>query len=157
MPQPSVIIHERLIHWAGQLRPRFQGWPIRWSETRSTSDLVQAAGRSHVPILVMELGGRAARGLHDLHEALESNPSVLSLVIDPLARPEVVELARELGATLVMTGVVVPPEVESLLHRWLPLAGHRAETGGWWPAVEPEPEPWERPELFLAADSHPAP
>jgi hypothetical protein len=115
-----------------------------------------AVTRSKVPILVMELDERPTRGLSDLHAALDLNPSTLSLVIDPIGHVEVVEISRELGATMVMSGVVVPPEVESLLHRWLPIAGQRAESGGWWPAFEPEPEPWERPELFFAPDQNSA-
>ncbi len=58
-------------------------------------------------------------------------------------------MALELGATQVLTGVVVPPQVEAVISRWLPLARHRAEAEGWWPTLEPGPEPWERPELFL--------
>jgi hypothetical protein len=113
--------------------------------------------RANVPILVIDLDERPARGLKDLHAAIEVNPSTLSLVIDPIGHDNVAELGRELGATLVLSGVVIPPEVESLLHRWLPVAGHRAESGGWWPTIEPEPEPWERPELFLAPEAHLAP
>jgi hypothetical protein len=153
----SVIIHERLANWARQLRPRLQGWPIRWSETRTTSSLLEVVARSNVPILVIELDERPARGLKDLQAALEVNSSTLSLVIDPIGHDNLVELGRELGATLVLSGVVVPPEVESLLHRWLPLARHRAESGGWWPTLEPEPEPWERPELLLTPEVHLAP
>ena len=85
---------------------------------------------------------------------LEVNPSALSLVIDPVGYPGVAELGRELGATLMLSGVVVPPEVESILHRWLPIASHRMESGGWWPSFEPEPEPWEQPDRFQSPDQH---
>ena len=40
-------------------------------------------------------------------------------MLDPQAVPEVPILARELGATLVWSGVVVPPRVEALIRRWL--------------------------------------
>ena len=148
MTPPSVIIHERVANWARQLRPRFRDRPIRWSETRSQPSLVRAAARSNCPILVMELDDRPSRGLEDLDAALQVAPTALSLVIDPRGRDDVASMARELGATLVLGGVVVPPEVERLLQRWLPLAGRRAESEGWSPSSGPEPEPWERPELF---------
>src|SRR5271170_6002114 len=110
MPMQSVIIHERLANWSRQLRPRLQGWPIRWSETRTTSGLLDAVARSNVPILVIDLDDRPARRLKDLHAALEVNSSTLSLVIDPIGHENVAELGRELGATLVLSGVVIPPE-----------------------------------------------
>jgi hypothetical protein len=151
MPQVQVIIHERLGRWAGQLRPRFQGWPVRWSETRSTSALVRASKLSTCPIFVIDLGERPLRGLEDLDEAIRAAPSGLSVILDPGGRPEVASLARELGVTLVLGGVVVPPVVESLLRRWIPLAVQRAEREGWSPSIEPEPEFWEKPDLLEVA------
>jgi hypothetical protein len=144
----SVIIHERVANWSRQLRPRFQGWPIRWSETRSEVPLVRAASRSSCPILVVELDRRNLQGLRDLHEALQVAPDALSMVLEPLNRPGVASIARELGATLVLPGVVVPPEVERLLHRWLPIAKSRSEAGGWSASIEPEPEIWDQPDFF---------
>ncbi len=142
LPQ-SVIIHERLANWARQLRPRFPGWPIRWSETRSTPALVRAAWRVPCPILILDLGDRPARGLEDLGAVLEAAPTSLSLVLDPHDHPEVAPMAKELGATIVLRGPAVPPEVARLLDRWLPLARHRAESGGWFAGLDPEPEPWD--------------
>jgi hypothetical protein len=148
MPAVSVIIHERVANWSRQLRPRFQGWPIRWSETRSSASLVQAARRSACPVLVVELDEQAVRGLSDLGEALQVAPNALSMVLEPLRRPEVASIARELGATLVLPGLVVPPEVERRLQRWLPIAQLRSEAEGWSASSEPEPEVWEDPDLF---------
>ena len=54
-------------------------------------------------------------------------------------------LAFEVGATLVIAGVVPPPRVAAMVLRWLPLARRRAELDGWALANGPEPEPWERP------------
>jgi hypothetical protein len=113
--------------------------------------------RSRVPILVIDLDERPARGLNDLQASLEVNASAISLMIDPVGRTEVAQLGRELGATLVLSGVVVPPDVEALIQHWLPIAGHREETGGWWPTSHPEPEPWERADLFLSSDQHHGP
>jgi hypothetical protein len=97
------------------------------------------------------MGGRPARGLEDLDRALQVAPKALSLILEPQGRAEVSSMSRELGATLVLSGVVVPPEVERVLQRWLPLAGQRAEAEGWSPSVDPEPDPWDRPELSLDA------
>ncbi len=148
MPAVSVIIHERVANWSRQLRPRFQGWPIRWSETRSADSLVRAAAGSACPVLVIELDRQPVRGLRDLDEALQVAPNALSVVLDPLDRDEVATIARELGATLVLPGLVVPPEVERLLQRWLPIAKGRSEAEGWSASTEPEPEVWEDPDLF---------
>lgn len=146
MQSQSVIIHERLAHWSRQLRPRFRGWPIRWSETRSRAELVRATARAACPILVIDLADRPIRGLEDLGAALAAVPTALSLVLGPGSDPAVGMTARELGATLVLPGVVVPPEVVGLLRRWLPLARQRTETGGWSAPSEPDPSnpiPWQ--------------
>jgi len=145
----SIILHERLANWSRQLRPRLQDWPIRWSETRSEAALVLAASRSSCPIVVVELDRRGFQGLRDLERALEASPNALSLVLDPLNRPGVEPVAREIGATLFLPGVVVPPEVEQLLRRWLPIARGRSEAQGWSVATEPEPEIWDRPEALM--------
>jgi hypothetical protein len=152
MSQQSVIIHERLALWARQLRPRFAAWPIRWSETRSRASLLRASKQSSCPIVVIELDGRPSRGLEDLDSLLQVAPSALSLVIDPQDRADVAWLARELGATIVLRGIVVPPVVESYLQRWLPLARQKEEQSGWRPPIDSEPEPWERTDLFLTSN-----
>jgi len=53
------------------------------------------------------------------------------LVLDPEGNEEVAELARELGATLVISGLVPPPEVASLVDRWITLAAVQTEREGW--------------------------
>lgn len=150
MPPQSVIIHERLAHWSRQLRPRFQGWPIRWFETRSGSSLRDAVRLSSHPILLFVIDERLSQGLKELDSALQGGQSAFCLVIDLLKRFEVVEIGRELGVTAVLSGVVVPPDVESLLRRWLSLASFRAEREGWFPSIEAEPEPWDRPEMLVS-------
>jgi hypothetical protein len=140
MPQAQIIIHERLGTWARQLRPRFAGWPVRWSESPSTASLIRVIGQSSCPILVLNLGDRPIRGLDDLDQAISLAPSALSVVLDPSNESEVALLARELGATLVLGGVVVPPTVEKLLQRWIPLAIQRNEREGWSPGRETDPD-----------------
>lgn len=152
MPAVSVIIHERVGNWSRRLRPRFQGWPIRWAETRSADSLARAVSGLACPILVVDLDRRTIRGLFDLDEALQIAPNALSVVLDPLGRPEVVSIAREVGATLVLPGQVVPPEVDKILQRWLPIARGRSESQGWSASAEHEPEAWEDPDLFRWPD-----
>jgi hypothetical protein len=137
-----LIIHARLGTWARQLRPRVVGWPVRVVETRTATDLEAAIAGSACPLLVIDLGSRTRAGLEDLDRALSKAPNALILMLDADAREGVSPLARELGAGHVMSGVITPPAVVSLLARWLPLAQRRAESDGW--AGDPEPEPWER-------------
>ncbi len=144
MSPQAVIIHERQANWARQLRPRLPGAAIDWTESRSTASLVESAGRSACPIVVLDLGDRPARGLEDLDAFHRAAPVALSLVLDPRSAAEIARLARELGATLVLSGVVVPPEVEALIRRWLPLARRRSEQAGWALATAAAPEPWDR-------------
>jgi hypothetical protein len=148
MHPQSIIIHERLAYWSRQIRPRFRGWPIRWSETRSTSELVQSASQSTCPIFLIDLADRPRQGLEDLDAGLIEAPLALSLVFDPLTHDGVSTTARELGATLVLSGVVVPPKVVALLQRWLPVARQRSESDGWSVPIGAEPDPWGRPDPF---------
>ncbi|HEV3167667.1 MAG TPA: hypothetical protein VGZ22_26920 [Isosphaeraceae bacterium] len=143
MMRLPIITHERLGTWARQLRPRVVSWPVRLVESRSPTDLAVAMGRSACPLVVLDLGDRPRAGLEDLDRALPSAPNALILVLDPTAQPGVAPLAREIGASHVISGVATPPMVVGLLARWLPLALRRAESDGWSPMAEPEPEPWE--------------
>jgi hypothetical protein len=131
MAQPLVSIHERLGQWARQLRPRFPADSVRWSESRSTASFVAAARLSACPILVVDLGDRSLEGLEALGEAMIEAPSALALVLCPQPNEDVEVMARELGATLVLSGVTVPPVVEMLLRRWIPLAKRRMASAGW--------------------------
>jgi hypothetical protein len=139
-----VVIHERRGLWARQLRPRLAAWPVRWVETRSAADLDAALVGAVGPIVVIDLARRVRAGLEDLDRAVERAPNALVLVLDPEAREGVAVLARELGATHVVSGVATPPALADLLARWLPLAQRQAEGEGWSdaPPPVPEPEPW---------------
>ena len=120
----SIIVHERIATWTGKLRPRFVGDPrVRWVESRSGADLRSAvqAGASERSIVLIDLAGRTLWGLEGLDALNEVTHTAWTLVLDPESIPEVPTLARELGATLVCSGVIVPPEVETLLRRWLDL------------------------------------
>ncbi len=138
-----LVIHERLGNWGRQLRPRVVGWNLRLVETRSPADLTAAVTLSACPLLVLDLADRPRVGLEDLGRAMQVAPNMLALVLDPKAYPGVAPLAREIGATHVLSGMVPPPTVASLLERWLPLARRRAEADGWSVEPEPEPEPWD--------------
>ena len=120
----SIIVHERIATWTGKLRPRFVNDPqVHWVESRSNADLsaaVAAVGLDRA-IVIVDLRGRTLWGLEGLDALNEVSHNVWSLVLDPESIPEVPVLARELGATLVLSGVVVPPRVEILLRRWLSL------------------------------------
>ena len=144
LPYVSVIIHERLANWSRHLRPRLSEWPVRWFETRSLMALVHASAGAACPILVVGLDHRPIPALRDLDEILQAIPSALSLVIDPLIRPEVTTFARERGATMVLSGPVVPPQAERLLERWIQIAISRSKSEGWAASNDPRPEFWEQ-------------
>lgn len=140
-----LVTHERIGHWARQLRPRFADRPVRLVETRSAADLAAALAGAPWPLAVVDLARRPGAGLDDLERAIRVAPDALVLVLDPGAHEGVAPLAREIGASLVITGPTNPPAVARLLCRWLGLAGRRAEAAGWFPAppAPPEPEPWD--------------
>jgi DNA-binding NtrC family response regulator len=155
----AVLIHERLGNWARQLRPRLLGWPIRWVETRSTADLEAALAGMACPVVLIDLARRPRAALEDLDRAAQAAPNALILVLDPQAYEGVATLARELGATHVLSGPVNPPAVARLIARWLPLARRQAEGDGWSNALEPEPEPepWNWLGPLLAGRPTPVP
>jgi CheY-like chemotaxis protein len=153
----AVVIHERQGTWARHLRHRLLAWSIRWVETRSTADLEAALAGLACPVVLIDLGRRVRVGLEDLDRAAQTAPNALFLVLDPEAHEGVATLARELGATHVISGPVTPPEVVRLLARWLPQAQRQADTDGWSNAREPRPEaePWNWLAPLLAVRTGP--
>ena len=122
----TIIVHERVAEWIGHLRPRFESDPeIRWVESRSVADLTSAASGMTNPIALINLALRPYWGIEGLDALNQIAPNALTLVIDPRSIPDVPVIARELGATLVWSGVVVPPRVETLFRRWLSLLEQR--------------------------------
>jgi hypothetical protein len=140
----AVILHERLGNWNRQLRPRLSGWPIRWFETRSRSDLDNLLTGLACPIVLIDLGRSPTMGLGDLDYLLWRVSDARVLVLDPEAHAGVAELARELGATHVASGFVPPPFVARLVARWVEQARRQIECGGWSRSTFPETQtdPW---------------
>ena len=62
----AVILHERLGTWSAQLRPRVQGRPVHWIETRSASDLDKALFGLACPVVLIDLQRNVVEGLSDL-------------------------------------------------------------------------------------------
>lgn len=160
MARVAVILHERLGNWTRQLRPRLSGLPVRWFETRSAADLEEALGRPSLahPVIVIDLGPRPIAGLHDLDLAAECSSDGLILVLDPQATEGISTVARELGATHVISGPVPPPVVARLLSRWVELAERRLGRAGWFEPDdrEAEPEPWNWLSPYLATPNRTA-
>jgi chemotaxis response regulator CheB len=140
MARVAVILHERLGTWSAQLRPRLRDRPVHWIETRSRGDLDQAlVGLAH-PVILIDLRRNVEEGLVDLFHIKSRTSDALVLMVDSEAHKGVAALARELGATHVLSGFVPPPEVASLIDRWINLAEPRIKTSGWarpLPANEP--------------------
>jgi len=84
-----------------------------------------AATQATKSIALIDLASRPYSALEGLDALNQVAPDALTLVLDPQSVPEVPVLARELGATLVWSGVVVPPRVETLFRRWLTLLEQR--------------------------------
>src|SRR4051812_3037958 len=127
----AVILHERLGTWSGQLRTRLQDRSIRWYETRSAADLTSVLAGLAVPVILIDLGRNVPEALEDLAEATRLCPGAYVLVLDPGAHQAVEELARELGATHVLSGFVPPPDVAGLIDRWIGLAAQASARGEW--------------------------
>jgi hypothetical protein len=149
MQRQLVVIHERRGYWASQLRGRLNDLPVRWRETRGTSDLLDALGESPFPILVLDLGPRPVEGLERLVKASCQTPSALILVLDPEDRPEPRELARGCGATILWSGFSPPPRVAELIERWIGLAQLRSARAGRGTFSDDEPDPIDDPLALL--------
>ncbi len=126
-----LILHERLGNWAGQLRSRLQNLPIRWFETRSRRDLDDVLTGLACPVVLIDPGTQLANGLVDLDLVRTRAPDALILLRNAGGDSLGTFLARELGATQVLSGFVSPPEVACLLSRWVLLAQRRTECSGW--------------------------
>ncbi len=131
MTRTAVILHERLGTWSAQLRPRMQGRPVHWIETRSATDLDKALLGLACPLVLIDLKRNVVEGLSDLDRSMRLFPGARVLVLDPEAHDGVAELARALGATHVISGFAPPPEVASLIDRWITLADRQIERAGW--------------------------
>jgi len=150
----DVILHERLGTWSAQLRRRVQGRPVHWIETRSATDLEKALlGRAR-PVVLIDLERNVLEGLSDLERLMRLFPGARVLVLDPEAHDGVAELARELGATHVISGFVPPPEVACFIDRWITLAELQTDRAGWSRQMATDtpldPEEW----LQIAAGDH---
>jgi hypothetical protein len=126
-----VILHERLGNWARQLRARLHDVPIRLIETRSRADLGVILTGLACPVVLIDPGAHVTNGLLDIDLVVNRAPDALILVNNPEANAEVTSLARELGATHVLSGFVPPPDVAGLLLRWIVLARRQIERDGW--------------------------
>jgi hypothetical protein len=104
---------------------------VRWFETRSGADLDAVLLGISCPVVLIDLRNHAADGLSDLDRVLRLCPAARVLVLDPEAHEGVRELARELGATHVISGFVPPPEVARLIDRWITLAAAQTSREGW--------------------------
>lgn len=133
-----IVIHERRGEWARQLRPRVGDRAARWFESRSTDDLLGVVRGVAVPIVVLDLAKRARIELEALIHLERAADRPLVLALEPEARAEVADLARELGATLVLSGFAPPPKVADLLRRWLDVS--QARRSGWSASPPPRPE-----------------
>lgn len=146
MTRTAVILHERLGTWSAQLRSRLQDRPVHWIEMRSTSELERSLIGLACPVVLIDLRRNVEEGLIALDRLMHLAPGTLVLVLDPERQEGVAALARELGATHVISGFVTPPEVAVLIDRWITLAEGKTSRAGWsrplLAATPLDPEEW---------------
>ncbi len=136
----TLVVHERRDLWVRQLRPRVVGLPVTVRESRSAADLGRALSADPAAVVVADLGAEPFDRLSELEHCRRSLADALVLVLDPESIPGVALIAREVGATLVRSGFVSPPDVARILTRWITLASRRSEAAGWagpQPAIPP--------------------
>jgi hypothetical protein len=133
MPTTPVplVIHERVANWTRQIRPHAASWPVRLVETRSGPEFRAAVARHGPSVAVVGLGNDPSGELMALHQAIESAPQLLSLVLEPAGRPGVVDLAREAGATMAYGTWEPPPRIIRLLRRLVDRAVVLQAACGW--------------------------
>jgi hypothetical protein len=144
----TVVVHERVAKWARQVRPHLAVHPARLIETRGAGELVAAVRQSAGAILLVDLADRPSVHLDHLDGALRANPGALSVVFERTADEGVRQLAREIGATVILPFRTTPPVVLGLLDWWIPLSLRRARDAGW----TPEPVEADPIELLLRGD-----
>jgi hypothetical protein len=83
------------------------------------------------PIVLIDLTRNPFEGLRDLDRVVTRSSSARVLVLNPEAHEYASAMARELGATHVISGFVPPPEIAQLIDRWILLASSTAATEGW--------------------------
>ena len=141
-----LIIHERIGFWGRQLRPRMSEAGLKIVETRSRDDIDAALASTDdpYPLALMDVGRRPSATLEELDRLKQVAPNAFVLILDAVGHDEIPPTARTLGATHVISGPTIPPDVARLLTRWKRLAGERAFNAGWrdLPAESAKPEPW---------------
>src|SRR5262245_54036978 len=84
----AVIHHGRFGTWLRQLRPRLLDLPVRWFESRSTSDLTACLAGLAFPVVVIDLERSSLSLLRDIDVLRTIAPDARTLVLDPEPRPE---------------------------------------------------------------------
>src|SRR5262249_2541635 len=111
---------------------------VRVFETRSRADLEAILTGLSCPVVLVDPGMQVEIGLRDLIVVHTHAPDALVILNSAQRNPEVSSLARELGATHVLSGFVPPPDVAGLLKRWIFLCRRRIEQSGWTRAIDAE-------------------
>jgi hypothetical protein len=127
----AVILLERIGTWSGQLRARLSDRPVRWFETRSLADLDATLIGIASPVVLIDLRRNVEEGLKGLDRVMMLAPGARVLVLDPESHDGLADLAREMGAACVISGFVPPPEIASLIDRWINLAVAAMDKAGW--------------------------
>jgi DNA-binding response OmpR family regulator len=104
-------------------------------EARSADDVDRNLESSGQAIVLIDLATRAEAGVQALLRASEHHARPMILVLEPTCLSQNRLLTRELGATHVLSGVIVPPLVVAVLERWHRISTRRREAEGWYDGV----------------------
>ena len=137
-----LVVHEPRTYWARQLRGRTASWPVRLHETRDLDDLLTAIRHEPIGVLLIDSGEDPDVALDHLAAAAAYLDFWLVLFVDSTPHADRATLARAVGATHVVVRPVPPPEVATLLSRWVQLALNRRARAGWIGDTDPDPDAW---------------
>lgn len=132
--RPLVLIHDESGEWLLQIRSRLSELAPRVLEVHSLQDWKSLDLSSEpCPLVLLQLGEHP-QTCWSLFERIASqinSTGGLILLLNPQEFPKVRQIARELGATLVIDGSAPPNFVANLLKRWSDIARVREAAAGW--------------------------
>lgn len=119
---PLLIIRDATDWWADHLAPRLADVPIRVARFAPEDPLPDGPAPAFALFVLRE---SPTMGLGSLDRIARLRPPPCILVLDPLSRPGVPDLARELGAVRVISGPIPPPRVAAIFRDWSNLRRRR--------------------------------
>lgn len=118
---PLLVVRDSSGWWVDHLAPRLADVPIRVELMAGWGD----ADGEPPAFGLFVLGENLTIGLESLDRFARLRPCPCILALDPLRLPGLPGLARELGATRIISGPVPPPLVATIFRDWAALRRRR--------------------------------